>query len=212
MADDPRAPRGVPGDVKAIPSDSTNVQPEEWRIIARETYDGLEEHDGVVISHGTDTMGYTAAGLSFMLRGLRKPVVLTGSQRPIDAPGSDGRSNLLDAFRVACSDCHGVFVVFNRRIIGGTHAVKVRTRSFDAFNSINEEDAGAVVGGDVRFHRPMPAEGVPMVDDRIDPPSWLSNDPGLSPPGSPAWRIRCGHHHRGFRTCSAGSQEKRWNR
>lgn len=171
---------------KAILSlDSTNVQPEEWRIIAREAYDGLEEYDGVVISHGTDTMGYTAAGLSFMLRGLHKPVILTGSQRPIDAPGSDGRSNLLDAFRVASSDCHGVFVVFNGRIIGGTHAVKVRTRSFDAFNSINEEDAGAVVGGDVRFHRPMPGpEGLPMVDDRIDPSVLVVK---LTPGFEPSW-------------------------
>ena len=70
--------------------DSSNIQPEEWQVIARHVFDSREDYDGIVITHGTDTMAYTAAILSFMVRGIAIPVVLTGSQLPIEHPLSDG--------------------------------------------------------------------------------------------------------------------------
>ena len=81
--------------------DSSNVQPEEWRALARAAHEALKASDGVVITHGTDTMAYTAAALSFMLAGERKPVILTGSQLPLDHPLTDARLNLLRAFAAA---------------------------------------------------------------------------------------------------------------
>ena len=78
--------------------DSSNIQAEEWQLIARSVYDALPSYDGIVITHGTDTMAYTASMLSFMLVNLDKPVVLTGSQLPISSPLSDAPGNLATAF------------------------------------------------------------------------------------------------------------------
>ena len=74
--------------------DSSNIQPEEWAQLARAVDQAFQDCDGVVVTHGTDTMGYTAAALSFMLLGQKKPVILTGSQLPLGAPLSDAESNL----------------------------------------------------------------------------------------------------------------------
>ena len=82
--------------------DSSNMQPEYWVAMASACYTALSTgFDGIVITHGTDTMAYSAAALSFMLMNLNKPVVLTGSQIPIEEPKTDGKRNILDAFRVA---------------------------------------------------------------------------------------------------------------
>ena len=88
------------------------MQPEDWLTIAREAYTGLKEYDGIVITHGTDTMAYTAGALSFMLRGLSKPVVLTGSQVPIESSLTDGKKNIYDAFKVATSSLKRCFCCF----------------------------------------------------------------------------------------------------
>lgn len=74
--------------------DSSNIQPEEWQIIARAVWEAREEYDGIVITHGTDTMAYTASILSFMLRGIPIPVVLTGAQLPIEHPLTDALENM----------------------------------------------------------------------------------------------------------------------
>ncbi|WP_422446330.1 asparaginase [Thermoanaerobacterium sp. DL9XJH110] len=124
--------------------DSSNMQPEDWRVIARRTLDALKACDGVVISHGTDTMAYTSAALTYMLAYLKKPVVITGAQRPIGQKISDAAGNLLDGFKVAASGVPGVFLVFNGDIILGDRATKLKTKSFDAFCSVNAPPAGNV--------------------------------------------------------------------
>ena len=98
---------------------------------------GIPSYDGIVLTHGTDTMAYTASALSFMLRNIPIPVVLTGSQLPLSDPLTDGIDNLRFAFRMAASKRGGVFIAFNRKIILGTRAVKTKTSTFDAFESVN---------------------------------------------------------------------------
>lgn len=117
--------------------DSTNMQPEHWREIAEAIYQNYDNYDGFVVTHGTDTMAYTAAALSYMIQNSNKPIVLTGSQVPIGFPKTDAKKNIRDALRFACENVGGVFVVFDGRVILGTRAVKMRTKSYDAFESIN---------------------------------------------------------------------------
>lgn len=117
--------------------DSSNIQPEEWEKIAAYIAETYNEVDGIVLTHGTDTMAYTAAALSFMLHNIPIPVVLTGAQLPITHPLTDGVDNLRCAFAMAASGNPGVFVAFNRKVMLGTRAVKVRTTGFDAFESVN---------------------------------------------------------------------------
>ena len=83
--------------------------------------------DGIVITHGTDTMAYSASALSFMLQGLNIPVVFTGSQLPLNHPLSDAPTNLREAFTVATHAAPGVYVAFHHKVIYGTRAVKLRT-------------------------------------------------------------------------------------
>ena len=132
--------------------DSTNMRPEGWLAIAGEVRRRYDEFDGFVVLHGTDTLAYTAAGLSYLVQGSPKPVVLTGSQLPMGDPETDGKRNLLDAVRVACDDAAaGVMVAFGGKVISGTAARKVRTRSFEAFDSLNVPDLGCVRDGRVEW-------------------------------------------------------------
>lgn len=132
--------------------DSTNLQPEQWKIIADSVYTHYHDYDGFVITHGTDTLAYTSSALSYMLQGLEKPVVLTGSQVPISFKKSDAKKNVADALRFACEDIGGVFVVFDGRVILGTRAVKMRTKSYDAFESINHPYVAHVNKDEVKYH------------------------------------------------------------
>lgn len=132
--------------------DSTNMRPEGWLAVAGEVRRRYDDFDGFVVLHGTDTLAYTAAGLSYLVQGSPKPVVLTGSQLPMGDPGTDGKRNLLDAVRVACDDvAAGVMVAFGGKVISGTAARKVRTRSFEAFDSLNVPDLGCVRDGRVEW-------------------------------------------------------------
>lgn len=124
--------------------DSSNIQPEEWVIIARNIYEAYPDYDGIVVTHGTDTMAYTASILTFMLPNIPIPVVLTGSQLPLSHPLTDAADNLRYAFAMSASTLPGIFIAFNRRIILGCRAVKVRTTGFDAFESVNCEDVGLI--------------------------------------------------------------------
>ena len=108
-----------------------------------------------MITHGTDTMGYTAAALSFMLLGQRKPVILTGSQLPLGAPLSDAETNLSCAIEAAMQGVPGTYVCFHRKLILGTRAVKTRTTSFDAFDSVNRSLSGMIDSEGVHFLRPQ---------------------------------------------------------
>lgn len=124
--------------------DSSNMQPEEWRLIAQRIALEAPMCDGIVLTHGTDTLGYTSSALSFMLRNIPIPVVLTGSQLPLNHHLSDGVDNIRCAFAMAESGYPGVYVAFNRKVILGSRAVKVKTMGFDAFESVNQDMVGVV--------------------------------------------------------------------
>ncbi len=118
--------------------DSTNVQPEHWQMIVQAIRDAYDDYDGFVITHGTDTMAYTAAALSYMIQHSQKPIVITGAQKPISAPITDATKNLLDSLRFALKDgVKGVYLVFDGKAILGSRARKVRSKSYSAFESIN---------------------------------------------------------------------------
>lgn len=117
--------------------DSTNLMPEHWLGVAETICRQYDDYDGFVISHGTDTMAYTAAALSYLIQGSPKPIVLTGAQKPIWFDSTDSKRNLTDAFLYAVNGCGGVQIVFNGKVILGTRARKTRTKSFQAFSSIN---------------------------------------------------------------------------
>ena len=135
--------------------DSTNIQPKHWVRIAVAIRDRYDQYDGFVISHGTDTMAYTAAAMSYLVMGSPKPIVFTGAQKPIGFDTTDSKQNLRDAFVVAASDMSGVMLVFNGKVILGTRARKTRSKSFEAFSSINYPFLGMVQDGRlIRYIRP----------------------------------------------------------
>ena len=117
--------------------DSSNLSPKHWQIIAEAVKDNYASYDGFVITHGTDTMAYTAAALSQMLRNCQKPIVLTGAQLPIQAEGSDAPNNIYHSFLAATSPLKGVALVFGDLVIHGAHAKKLFTENFNGFASIN---------------------------------------------------------------------------
>lgn len=124
--------------------DSSNMQPEEWKVIASEVYKSMKLYDGIIITHGTDTMAYTASMLSFMIQNPNLPIVFTGSQLPITHPLTDAILNLRCALEMAKSGVNGVYIAFDRKIILGCRAVKVRTSGFTAFESINFHSVGKI--------------------------------------------------------------------
>ena len=153
--------------------DSSNIQPEEWRVLAAAAKEALETCDGVVITHGTDTMAYSAAALSYILCGLDKPIIFTGAQLPITHPLSDAIPNMHCAFAAALTGVAGTYVVFHQKIISGVRAVKTRTTSFDAFDSVNAPLSGYVDGDGVHFTHPQVSSLAYSYRDEIDPRVFL---------------------------------------
>ena len=133
--------------------DSSNIQPEEWAKIAQAVFEAKDDYVGIVISHGTDTMAYTASMLTFMLPNINVPVVLTGSQVPMNILLSDAPANLKTAFAAAVSCKPGVYLAFNRKVMLGCRAVKVRTTSFDAFESVNFPNVAEVTSDGLVFNK-----------------------------------------------------------
>ena len=164
--------------------DSSNIQPEEWQTIARHVFAHRGAYDGIVITHGTDTMAYTASILSFMLRGISIPVVLTGAQLPMTHPLSDGMENLRTALAMAASGVAGVFLAFDRKVILGCRAVKTRTTDFDAFESVNWPLAASVDGKGLQIRReaiPTTAGACTLRDRLCDKVFLIKLTPGLDP-------------------------------
>lgn len=130
--------------------DSTNMKPEIWVDIVKTIKENYDKYDGFVIAHGTDTMAYTAAALSYLIQNSKKPIVLTGSQRPIEFKETDGTRNLLDAFIYAADPrSQDVSIVFDGKVIAGTRAKKVRSKSFNAFDSIDYPFIAVIQGGQI---------------------------------------------------------------
>lgn len=164
--------------------DSSNIQPEEWQEIARTIAREVKNFDGIVLTHGTDTMAYTAAVLSFMLRSLPIPVVITGSQLPISHPLTDGVENLRCAFAMAAAGRAGVFIAFDRKVILGTRAVKVRTTGFHAFESVNCPYAAVIDAGGLALNEAVlpSVNGDFKLEDRLNDGVFLVKlTPGLNP-------------------------------
>ena len=164
--------------------DSSNMRPEEWQQIARVVFENRLDYDGIVVSHGTDTMAYTASAVTFMLPDMDRPVVFTGSQLPLADILSDGPDNLRTAFAMAASGHPGVFLAFDRKVMRGCRAVKVRASGFSAFESVNARYVGTVSNqGLVIDPRTLPKAKGPtrLLTDISQDVFLLKLTPGLSP-------------------------------
>lgn len=148
--------------------DSANMQPADWITLARVVHAELANYDGVVVVHGTDTMAYTASALALLLGPLPKPVVFTGSQRPLVDVWTDARENLVLAATVATLPVPEVSVAMGGRVLRGVRTIKRDAWAFEAFESPNcaplvELGLDVEVRGHVRAAMPL----APF-DDRID--------------------------------------------
>ena len=147
--------------------DSSNMTPAEWMKIARDIAQNYADYDGFVVLHGTDTMAYTASALPFILEGLGKPVVVTGSQIPLVELRSDGRDNLVSSLFVAASyDLPEVCLYFGRQLLRGNRAVKVSTHGLTPFVSPNFPALGTFgVDIDIRWDLVRPRGTELLVHD-----------------------------------------------
>lgn len=170
--------------------DSSDMVPADWQIIAQDIAKNYAKYDGFIILHGTDTMAYTSSALSFMLEGLHKPVIITGSQIPLAQLRSDGQANLLNALYIAANyPVPEVTLFFNNRLLRGNRARKVDADGFDAFDSPNFPallNAGIHIEVNQRVN-PLPPH--PNSDGKIElnispiksqPVGMLSLYPGIS--------------------------------
>ena len=148
--------------------DSTNICPKHWLGIASAVQENYEKYDGFVISHGTDTMAYTAAALSYLIQHSPKPIVLTGAQKPIWFDSTDSKRNLTDAFIYACRGCGGVQIVFNGKVILGTRARKTYSKSFQAFSSVNYPDLAVLQDEHLLQYICCECEERPVFYDKMD--------------------------------------------
>ena len=145
------------------------MTPANWLEIAACIRERYGRYDGFVITHGTDTMAYTAAALSYLVQGSPKPIVLTGAQKPIGFDSTDSKVNLTDAFRCAAADLPGVSIVFNGRVILGNRARKTRSKSFQAFSSINHPELAVLRDGVLLRYIRQDCGPPPVFYDRLDP-------------------------------------------
>ena len=173
--------------------DSSDVEPSLWARLAGLIRNRYDAYDGFVILHGTDTMAYSASALSFMLDGLAKPIVFTGSQLPIGRPRTDGKENLVSAVEIAAAkdpDGHAlvpeVCICFGAKLIRGNRATKMSSESFEAFASPNLPPL-AEAGINIRYNRALirypsrwdlPLQVQTNLDTRV---SILQLHPGITP-------------------------------
>lgn len=128
--------------------DSTNIDPSHWLKIAETIKENYDRYDGFVITHGTDTMAYSSAALSYLIQNSPKPIVITGSQKSISNNDTDARMNLYNSFLYASDDdSHDVSLVFDGKVILGTRARKERTKSFNAFSSVDYPEIAVIRDG-----------------------------------------------------------------
>ena len=138
--------------------DTSKADPDFWIKLSKIIIKNYDDYDGFLILHGTDTMAFTASALSFMLQNLSKPIILTGSQLPIDLIRTDGRENILAALELACMNENGtplikeVCVYFENTLYRGNRTTKFSAENFDAFISPNFPSI-AEVGIDIKLHK-----------------------------------------------------------
>ena len=170
--------------VQPMNIDSTNMSPDCWLALADCLRAHYDQYDGFVIAHGTDTMAYTACALSYLVQRSGKPIVLTGAQKSIYVQDTDARRNLYDAFVAAQDDnLAGVYIVFDGRVILGTRARKTRTKSMNAFSSIDYPDVALIRDGRILHYirQPRP-QTPPAFYDRLDASVFvLRLIPGMNP-------------------------------
>ena len=176
---------------------SENIEPKHWQILAEKIANALNNGSaGVVIPHGTDTMGYAAAALSFMLQDITGPVVLVGAQRSSDRPSSDAAQNLLAAVTLAAKGSIGEVVVVmhaessdtKTAIHRGTCVRKCHTSRRDAFISVNTPALGYIHDGKISLNQPYrkPSEGPVTVDTSLETDvAILYIYPGIKPEDIP---------------------------
>jgi L-asparaginase len=162
--------------------DSSDMQPHHWVELARAVHEELPRYEGVVIVHGTDTMAYTASALAFLLPGLDRPVVLTGSQQPLSEVRTDARANLVDACLLATTRIPEVGIAFHAKLLRGCRATKVDAWGMSAFGSPTcppLAELGLGVHLAAHILPPRPAE---PFDARIEPRVLaIRMFPGLDP-------------------------------
>ena len=173
--------------------DSSDVEPSLWVALAGLIEEKYDEYDGFVILHGTDTMAYSASALSFMIEGLTKPVIFTGSQLPIGTPRTDGKENLISSVEIAAAkDSEGhalvpeVCICFDNVLIRGNRATKINSDNFRAFRSENLPPL-AEAGIDIRYNssliiKPSAWDKRPVFHKEMDTRvSILKIHPGITP-------------------------------
>ena len=147
------------------PIDSSDITPDFWVNLAKLIDENYRKYDGFVILHGTDTMSFTASALSFMLEGLDKPVVLTGSQLPIGMLRTDGKENLISAVEIAAAQQNGqpmvpeVSIFFENRLYRGNRTTKHNAEHFNAFRSDNYPLL-AEAGISIKYNFPLDRKSV----------------------------------------------------
>lgn len=153
--------------------DSADLTPLDWSAIAADIAANYNRFDGFVVLHGTDTMAYTASALAFMLRGLSKPVILTGSQIPLCELRSDARENLITAMLIAAHEpIPEVCLSFGGQLLRGCRAVKVNASGLDAFESPNYPPLASIgisINVERRLLQPLPTPDTPLSVQPIDP-------------------------------------------
>ena len=173
--------------------DSSDVEPSNWNTLVRIIEEKYDEYDGFVILHGTDTMAYSASALSFMIEGLTKPVIFTGSQLPIGVPRTDGKENLISAVEIAAAkdeDGHAlvpeVCICFDNVLMRGNRTTKINSSNFRAFRSENLPPL-AEAGISIRYNndliiKPSDWNERPIFHKHIDTRvSILKIHPGITP-------------------------------
>ena len=170
--------------IQLLNLDSSNMEPEHWKKIVHAIREYYDAYDGFVIAHGTDTMAYTAAALSYMIQNSTKPIVITGAQKPIDLEITDAKSNLIDSFLYAADEkSQGVQIVFDGKVIAGTRAKKVRSKSYNAFSSIDFPSLAVIQDGNIMRYLPMlPYEDEVRFYEELDENIFLMKlIPGIRP-------------------------------
>jgi L-asparaginase len=171
--------------------DSSNIQPEQWTVFAKIIQERFAEFDGFVILHGTDTMAYTASALSFMLEDLSKPVILTGSQLPMNILRTDARENFITAVELASAYRKGmpniseVCIYFGNTLLRGNRARKLHTEKFNAFESPNHSalvEVGVTLQYKHNFYTTEPKNTITIFADFNTAIGWINVFPGMSAP------------------------------